>query len=308
MNTPRFGLIGDPIGTSLSPALFRAAYGGTLDYDLIEGADFEQSWQRFLDDYQAINVTAPFKEAAFARTVALAREGKGTVSGPCLKIGATNMLVKGENGIEAHNFDFTGILMSVAETLFPGIVQEFIGTYATRAHIKVHQFCREALPKIYPEKPQALIVGTGGAGKAAAVAAAELGYATVLMNRTPDKAAAFSARLPEYGFLVDPMEDFIPAVKECDLVVYTVPAAVPALEKLSADDFAGEKRPGQPAKIILDANYRIPVFNAQIRQRLSEGKARYIPGTEWLLYQAVSGYGTMTGRPCDVKAMASFFK
>ena len=58
----RFGLIGDPIGHSASPQLFRTAYSGRFPYDLIEGSDFETSYVRFLREYKAINITAPFKE------------------------------------------------------------------------------------------------------------------------------------------------------------------------------------------------------------------------------------------------------
>ena len=46
----RFGLIGHPIGHSLSPALFSAAYAGQFCYDLIEGPYFEESYARFLSD------------------------------------------------------------------------------------------------------------------------------------------------------------------------------------------------------------------------------------------------------------------
>ena len=61
----RFGLIGHPVGGSFSPKLFEAAYGGRYPYDLLEGADFGMSWKRFLDNYDGINITAPFKEDAF---------------------------------------------------------------------------------------------------------------------------------------------------------------------------------------------------------------------------------------------------
>ena len=61
----RFGLIGNPVAGSLSPRLFEAAYGGRYAYDLIEGAEFAASWQRFLDGYDGINITAPFKQDAF---------------------------------------------------------------------------------------------------------------------------------------------------------------------------------------------------------------------------------------------------
>ena len=75
----KYGLIGDPIAKSKSPALFEAAYrgqemadGSTYSYDLIEGADFEESFRRFEEDYIAVNVTAPFKEQAYAKVEELA--------------------------------------------------------------------------------------------------------------------------------------------------------------------------------------------------------------------------------------------
>ena len=50
----RFGLIGHPVAGSFSPKLFEAAYGGRYPYDLIEGAEFGASWQRFLDEYDGM--------------------------------------------------------------------------------------------------------------------------------------------------------------------------------------------------------------------------------------------------------------
>ena len=85
----RFGLIGHPIAHSGSPALFAEWCGGRWPYDLIEGADFEASWQRFLDGYDAINITAPFKEEAFKRVM-----GNGTVDEGISDIGAINIAVK----------------------------------------------------------------------------------------------------------------------------------------------------------------------------------------------------------------------
>ena len=48
----KFGLIGDPISKSLSPALFEAGYGGKYSYDLIEGSDFGASFKAFEDRYK----------------------------------------------------------------------------------------------------------------------------------------------------------------------------------------------------------------------------------------------------------------
>ncbi len=302
----KFGIIGDPVKGSRSPAIFRAGYGGKYPYDLIEGSDFEASWQRFLSEYKAVNVTAPFKEKAFAKVLTLAGEGKGDVSGPCMKIRATNLLVKTDRGIEAHNSDFTGIVLSIAEALYPGIVNEFYSRFGPRAYVKIHQYFRQNLPNLYDRRPLALIVGCGGAGKAAAVAAAELGYLTNLMNRTPERAADIAESLPEYGFLNVPMSDFREAVRECDLVIYTVPTAIDTISTLTAEDFRGEDRKGidRPGKVILEANYKTPSFGTgETALRMQEGGCQYVPGRRWHLYQALTGYSLMTGVQPDFDAM-----
>lgn len=295
----KFGLIGDPISTSKSPILFNAAYAGRRQYDLIEGSDFEASYARFLSDYKAINVTAPFKELAFRKA--------DVISGPCSKIGASNLLLKTEQGIEAHNSDFTGIILCVAEAYFPGITAQCYERYGSRGYIKVHQFFRESIGHLFVEKPQALVVGCGGAGRAAAVAAAELGFDTALMNRTPEKAQKIVDELPEYKFIVDPVSDFKAAVKECELVIYTLPMALDSVALLTQEDFAGEGRygTGQPGKVILEANYKTPAFSGEVLDRLNASGAQYIPGKRWLIGQAITGYGIMTGEQPDINAISS---
>ena len=67
MRRRKFGLIGHPIAHSLSPALFNAGYDGRYTYELIESPDFEEAYEKFLNSYDGINVTAPFKELAFAK-------------------------------------------------------------------------------------------------------------------------------------------------------------------------------------------------------------------------------------------------
>ena len=103
----KFGLIGHPIAHSLSPALFKAGYDSRYPYQLIEGADFEDSYRRFLEGYDGINVTAPFKEPAFAKADILSPE--------CEAIGATNLLVKTPDGIKAYNSDYLGVRMWLSD-------------------------------------------------------------------------------------------------------------------------------------------------------------------------------------------------
>ena len=151
----KYGLTGHPIAHSLSPRLFRAAYPDRPDltYDLIEETDFEQAYARFLADYEAINVTAPFKGEAFRKVdVAdtIARELK-----------AVNILRKKDGKIYGYNSDFWGL-------------QQLLSPYVNRS-----------------ERPRVLVIGCGGAGKAAALAALKLRMSVTVANRDFRKAREF---------------------------------------------------------------------------------------------------------------------
>lgn len=292
-----FGLIGDSIATSLSPALFNAGYDGKYSYELMESPDFGTAFKAFEERCKGINVTAPFKEKAFARADAY--------TSYCRKIGATNLLVKTPDGILADNSDFTGIILSIAEAYMPGLVRQFSAKYGDAMHIKVHQYLRQALTMLFSRKPQALIVGCGGAGRAAAVAAAELGFDTALMNRTTEKAQKIADEMPEYSFIVDQLTDFRAAVKECDLIIYTLPMKLEEIDLLTAEDFEGEDRYAwpRPGKVILEANYKTPSFGGKVMEHIEAGGAQYVSGLKWLLYQALTGYSRLTGELPSLDAM-----
>ena len=237
----RFGLIGHPVAGSFSPKLFAAAYGGRYAYDLLEGADFGASWQRFLDEYDGINITAPFKESAFRAVDALSDDAR--------LCGAVNLAVKTQDGIVGYNTDVDGVVLAVREAGLP--------------------------------VSDALIVGCGGAGRAAAVAAMRLGCRVTLANRTPARAAALAEDLGCDWIPADDLSALSP-----DLVIYTVPGSMD-----SFPDFHGA--------VILEANYRTPCLEGH-------GKA-YISGLRWLLYQAVAGYEIFTGETPDADAMFRIF-
>lgn len=287
---PDFGLIGHPIEHSQSPRLFETAYHGKYGYDLIRGQYFEESYAKFLKGYKAVNVTAPFKEKAY--------EKADIVSGPVALTGAANILVKTPEGVSAHNSDFTGVILTVAEALFPGIIHEFYGTFGSKAHVKIHQFVKAQLAERYGRRPAALVAGLGGAGKAAALAAAECGFATTVMNRTAAKAEAFVKGLPEYGFRVADIQDFRSELRSADFVVYALPMALEAFKELGPEDFSAKP-------LVLEANYRDPAFSGLLRARMLDTGAKYLPGNLWLVNQAVSGYSVMTGEAPDIDSLIS---
>ena len=301
----RYGLIGREIRQSGSPELFRAAYGGKWPYDLLEGDEFEPLWKKFLEEYDGVNITAPYKEAAYKQILALAKDGLGTVSGPALRCGALNIAVKGKDGkIVGENSDFQAVILCIAEAVFPGITAEFTETFGPCDAVKkVHQFFlakgKEKLLGTYEaagdtaKNIKALVIGCGGAGKAAAVAAAELGCTVTLANRTMERAALFALDAQEYRFAVCPTALLGAAVRNSDIIIYAASGPINEITRLGKDDFIAAS--GRGPKIILEANYFSPVFSGKLLEEALEAGATYIGGQEWLRAQAVAGYPILTG-------------
>ena len=291
----RFGLIGHPIAHSLSPSLFRAGYDGKYLYDLIQTPDFEEAYLRFLEGYDGINVTAPFKEMAFGKADILSDE--------CRIIKATNLLVKTADGIKAYNSDYLGVRMWLQEAA-EGLKRTPPTSWAPPPAAR--GIARFSTPPQPHSTARVLIAGTGGAGKAAAVAAASLGMNLILMNRSMEKAEAVKESIADMADApaveVRMIEDFRECFRIADIVIYNIPSAIPALEELSPEDF----NPGHP-KFILEANYRNPSFNNILISRMnaSNPAAAYTDGKVWLLYQALTGYEIFTGEKPDLGPMSA---
>ena len=273
-NNMKFGLIGHPIEHSLSPALFKAGYDGRYPYDLIQTSDFEEAYTRFLEGYDGINVTAPFKEPAIKKADILSEE--------CQAIGATNLLVKTPEGIKAYNSDYLGVRLWIKK----------ISRLASLARNDNEEIARNDNEEAGRDDkmPTILIVGLGGAGKAAAEAAKSLGCDVILMNRT------------RYNEEIRPLSEFREAFKTADIVIYNLPVRLPELDLLDHTDFVG----GKPMHI-LEANYRNPSFDNSLIQKLKEihPLTDYTGGKTWLLLQALTGYEIFTGEKPDLEKMTA---
>lgn len=117
-----------------------------------------------------------------------------------------------------------------------------------------------------PAKGQkALIVGTGGAAAAARVAVAQLGRECLVMGRNT---------------VFAPSE-----LETVDLVIYTRPGSAPVPEGLPLSQ-----------AVVLEAEYRMP--------RLTDAPCgRYVSGKRWMLHQALTGFGLLTGEEPDAARM-----
>ena len=73
---------------------------------------------------------------------------------------------------------------------------------------------------------------------------------------------------------------------QADVIIYTLPRAVEGIDRLECAH-------------LLEANYTDPCL---------AGRPGYIPGSAWLLMQAVTGYALMTGEEPDAAAMEAVFR
>lgn len=191
----KFGLIGTPISGSLSPLMFKAAYPGSdMTYDLIETDNVEEALDIFRKEYDAVNVTAPFKESAFK-----AAERADSV---CRRLGVTNLLMKRDGSIHASNTDY----LAVANIL--------------RLH------------KVRFKDANVMVIGCGGAGKSAAIASSSLHLTTMVADRTVRKAGEFCFK--HGGMAPLPFENIVQQVNlsNIGIIIYTLPVPVGWLEEL----------------------------------------------------------------------------
>ncbi len=236
MGKYRLGLIGFPIEHSESPHLFHD-FDPSIVYDLIETESFEEGFEIFKKGYDAVNITAPFKEEAFLRA--------DFHSNICKMIGASNLLIKKEEGVEAHNTDFVGVTNSILK----------------------------GCDKI--EGLKTLVIGCGGAGRAAAIASLSLNLETTIINRHQEKTLEFIDSLKKSGYhspAAANFSDIKELVNQNDIIIYTLPLSIDAILNI---DFSG--------KLVIEANYRNPSLD-------TKKCAKYIGGREWLTFQAEAAW------------------
>ena len=263
----RFGLIGHPVAGSLSPALFAAAYDGRYAYDLLDFPRFEDAWNAFLNGYDGINVTAPFKQDAFAAVSRLSENAR--------LCGAVNLVVRSGADLVGYNTDVDGVVGALS--VLPGSPSVLPGS-----------------PSVIPGLTgnlSALVVGTGGAARAAARAVQLLGCRVTVTGRSLEKAAAL-------GYPAVSFQDA--AALRPSVIIYTLPSSAPVPAFLTASPASSYPAPtGYLSNaIVLEAEYKHPALD-QVHCR------RYISGKQWLLHQAFAGYRLFTGEEPSFEKMSA---
>jgi shikimate dehydrogenase len=162
--TAIFGVVGRPVGRSLSPAVHGAwlrALGRNAVYLRFEPEDARAFFEghargAHAEVLRGFSVTQPMKEAAWRFADEASEEA--------CAMQAANTLVRTARGWRAENTDA------------PAVVDALVSAGAN------------------PAGARALVLGAGGAARAAAVALRRAGSAVALALREPSRAAAFAAR------------------------------------------------------------------------------------------------------------------
>lgn len=240
----RLALVGWPVEHSLSPALWEAMArrrGIALEYAPYPTApEDDQAWETlWASDLSGFNVTAPWKERA--------AEACDRLAGPAARIGAVNTVLRRDQewaGWTTDGYGFVRGLLAVEEPL---------------------------------RDRRVAVLGTGGAGRSVARAAAEAGAEVTLVSRTPSSVPPGCEDLPRIDW------EALVSGEPFDVVVNATPLGRDAGSPAPPVPFSRCCRGG----IAVDLNYSPPV-TAFLRAAHDAG-ARTLNGMGMLIHQACLG-------------------
>jgi shikimate dehydrogenase len=266
----RLAVLGHPVSHSRSPAMQNAALEAVglapeWHYEAIDVAP--EDFAAYVAGMPAAgfvgaNVTIPHKEAALA----LADERSAAAAA----IGAANTLsFTAAGGVRAANTDAPALI--------------------------------EALP-IAARGRQALVLGAGGAARAAAWALREAGAAVALWNRTAERAAALAAELDVAAVPAGRP----PRPERAEILVNATSVGLGAADDPSSD-VAGFKAFGFGADqlhdrlVVVDLVYG--AAETELVRAAEERGATTIDGLEILVRQGAASFAIWTGLDPPLKAM-----
>jgi shikimate dehydrogenase len=253
---PRAGIIGHPVAQSRSPMLhgyWLQQHGIAGSYERIDVPP--DGFEAFMADFQAegfvgANVTAPHKLAAFR---AMAR-----LDAAAAAIGAVNTIWFEDGHLVGGNTDAHG----------------FIANLDDRA------------PDWQSQGSNAVVLGAGGASRAALFALKSRGMAITLVNRTRATAEALAAHFSDAtgpAIRVADWDTMASALATADLLVNTT-----VLGMLGKPPMEIDLTPLKPGATVYDIVY-VPLETAFLQAAHRRGH-RTVDGLGMLLHQAVPGF------------------
>jgi shikimate dehydrogenase len=266
------GLIGWPVEHSISPAMHNAAFdalGLRWRYTLLPTPP-RQLETKLINlkeqGYRGANVTVPHKEAV--------KPYLDEIANAVRAIGAVNTIVVHEKRLIGHNTDAEGFFTALRKAGF------------------------EAAGK------RALVLGAGGAARAAAYALAQAGCTVAVHNRTVSRAAELAHHLQRTG--VRAPVTWVPAsailadldLSSFDLLVNATPVGM--WPRPAASPWP-EALPLPSHWIIFDLVYN-PAQTRLLAQARAAG-ATAVAGLDMLVHQGALAFELWTGRSPPIETM-----
>jgi shikimate dehydrogenase len=248
------GVLGFPVGHSRSPAMMAAAFNqlGLWDWRYLK---LPVSPERFADTLRALPASGYVGANVTIPHKPAALEIADEATEAAAAIGAANTLSFVDGRIEADNTDAGGLLDALGG----------------------------------PPPATALVLGAGGAGRAAAWALREAGVAVAVWNRTGERAKALAEEL-EVGRVSQP--------QAAELIVNATSVGL-----LPGSDAVSELglRELDPPAVLVDLVYGEEP--TALCRWAEQAGARIVEGSEVLVRQGARSLERWTGQPAPIAAM-----
>ena len=271
--TSKLGIIGYPIGHSISPVFQQAA----LDYCGIDGAyqayqvapdSLEQFFQGLRQpDFLGINVTVPHKEAVIPYL--------DEVDDWATAAGAVNTVVNRNGRLSGHNTDGSGFLRALKEGA-----------------------------GFYPEGSRTLVLGAGGAARGVILALVRDGVARLTVaNRTLERAQRLAdlAQADGTSSRAIPLSghELTEAAATADLIVNCTTIGMSHGPDETGSPLSTDQIPA--TALVNDLVYN--PLETPLLQEAQRAGARVLGGIHMLVYQGAASFEMWTGRDAPVNVM-----
>lgn len=269
-STRKFYIFGHNISHSLSPTIHNAGFkhtGFDGHYTIYESPEVDSSIAALIadPDFGGASVTFPHKlqVAGLLDSVSPAAE----------KIGAINTISKRDGKLWGDNTDWSGVKACIDSARIPGLADA-----------------------------PAIVLGAGGAARAACYALVELGVSRiVVVNRTRANAEAMASRFPDASF------DICETLEEAAEASKTTPARV-VIGCIPADDLNEDKIPAQVfgaavSGVLVEMAYRPPVTGME-KAASKHPRWRVFKGIDVLREQGYAQFSIWTGKEAPKEVMS----
>ena len=238
-----FAVFGNPVLHSKSPQLFNSVFENShVDayYTRIR-VDKSEDIIRSIRLLNIIgsNVTTPYKETILPLLDELSPDAE--------QIGAVNTILNDNGHLKGYNTDYLGVIKSIEEA---GI--EISGK-------------------------RCLILGAGGASRAAVYGLKKSGADVYIANRTVGKSIEIADKFGCMAIDFDDIREF----SDIDLVISTL------LPNVFLPDISWDRK----IKLFMDANYH----KSMLVEDFQRIKVKVLLGDRWLIHQAIESFSIFTG-------------